>query len=132
QTLLDMNIEYHQLAANAYTLMMTAEDAEQVKQWPIVKQVTPQILSADQYDPNVFPHDPQHAWNQDNYGPIIIPKKGWTVTLDSTNYSIYERAISVYEGNTIEKNGNDILINGKKTNQYTFNMDYYWMMGDNR
>jgi len=132
QTLLDMNIEYHQLAANAYTLMMTAEDAEQVKQWPIVKQVMPQILSADQYDPNVFPHDPQHAWNQDNYGPIIIPKKGWTVTLDSTNYSIYERAISVYEGNTIEKNGNDILINGKKTNQYTFNMDYYWMMGDNR
>jgi signal peptidase I len=54
------------------------------------------------------------------------------VKLDSSNYSVYERAISVYEGNTIERVGNDILINGKKTNTYTFKMNYYWMMGDNR
>ena len=71
-------------------------------------------------------------WNADNFGPLIVPKEGWTVKLDSTNYSVYERVISVYEGNTIEKIGNDILINGKKTNSYTFKMNYYWMMGDNR
>jgi signal peptidase I len=63
---------------------------------------------------------------------IIIPKKGWTVKLDSMTFPLYERAIEVYEHNKVQIAGNDILINGKKTDSYTFKMNYYWMMGDNR
>ncbi|HVW96400.1 MAG TPA: signal peptidase I [Mucilaginibacter sp.] len=77
-------------------------------------------------------HQPDYGWSVDNYGPIIIPKKGWTVKLDSMTYPIYERCINVYENNKLQVKGGDIYINGKKTDTYTFKMDYYWMMGDNR
>lgn len=75
---------------------------------------------------------PDYHWNVDNFGPIIIPKKGWTVKLDSMTFPLYERAIEVYEHNKLAVRGTDIFINGKKTNTYTFKMDYYWVLGDNR
>lgn len=81
-----------------------------------------------------FPHDPSNfPFNGDNYGPIKIPKKGTTVTLSPSNYALYDRIIRVYEGNEITSNPDGTYtINGQSTNQYTFKMDYYWMMGDNR
>ncbi len=90
------------------------------------------IRPVNDFEPQIFPHDSQYKWNEDNFGPLIVPKKGWTVKLDSTNLPLYQRAISVYEGNKIEQVGNEIFINGKKNNSYTFKMDYFWMMGDNR
>ncbi len=81
----------------------------------------------------IFPHDPQHfKWNRDNFGPLYIPKKGATITLRPDNIALYRRIIAVYEGNDFKQSGNDFIINGEKTNQYTFKMNYYWMMGDNR
>lgn len=80
----------------------------------------------------LFPYDTLHKWALDNYGPIIIPKKGMTITLDKNNFSIYERAIRVYEGNKLEEKDGKYIINGAETNQYTFKYNYYWMMGDNR
>jgi signal peptidase I len=68
----------------------------------------------------------------DNYGPVIVPKRGWTVKLDSLTFPIYGRAIEIYEGNKVQVVGKDILINGKKTDTYTFKLNYYFMMGDNR
>ncbi len=73
-----------------------------------------------------------HKWNVDNFGPVTIPKKGTTVTLTPENIAIYRRAISVYEGNTLEERGGQYIINGQPATRYTFRMDYYWMMGDNR
>ena len=73
-----------------------------------------------------------YKWNQDNFGPLTIPKKGTTVTLTPQNISVYRRLISVYEGNTLEERGNQFIINGQPVTSYTFKMDYYWMMGDNR
>jgi signal peptidase I len=70
--------------------------------------------------------------DSDYFGPIWIPAKGATLTLTADNYALYERAIRVYEGNTLEARGGQFFINGKATNQYTFKMNYYWMMGDNR
>jgi signal peptidase I len=75
---------------------------------------------------------PDYKWNVDNFGPIIIPKKGWTVKLDSMSFPLYERCIEVYENNKVQVVGKDILINGIKTDSYTFKLNYYWMMGDNR
>ena len=71
-------------------------------------------------------------WTTSNYGPIWIPKKGSTLKLTLRNLPIYERPIRVYEGNQLEVKDGKIYINGKQTDRYTFRLDYYWMMGDNR
>jgi signal peptidase I len=80
----------------------------------------------------VMPYDNLHKWSRDNFGPVWIPKKGATVTLTAENYTMYERAIRTYEKNKLEMRGGKFYINDKETNQYTFKMDYFWMMGDNR
>ena len=84
-------------------------------------------------DGRLFPQNAHTGWTQDNYGPIWIPKKGETIELTLENLPIYERPIRIYEGNDLKVTPEgDILINGQKTTEYTFKMDYYWMMGDNR
>ena len=79
-----------------------------------------------------FPHDPNRVWNRDNFGPIKIPAKGWTVNIDSNTMPLYYRAIRTYEGNKVEQKGKDWYINDEIATSYTFKMNYYWMMGDNR
>jgi signal peptidase I len=81
---------------------------------------------------DVYPYDTTHRWTRDNFGPVQIPKKGVTITLTPDNLSLYERAIRVYENNKLELRNGKILINDQETSQYTFKMNYYWMMGDNR
>ncbi|MBQ6749538.1 MAG: signal peptidase I [Bacteroidaceae bacterium] len=80
----------------------------------------------------VYPLNHQYGWTRDNYGPIWIPAKGQSIKLTLDNLAIYERPIRVYEKNSLEVKDGKIYINGKQTNEYTFKMDYYWMMGDNR
>ncbi|MEW5847014.1 MAG: signal peptidase I [Bacteroidota bacterium] len=80
----------------------------------------------------IFPHDPRYAWNEDNFGPLWIPKKGTTVTLTLENLPLYQRIIDVYENNDLKVDNGIIYINGNPANTYTFKMDYYFMMGDNR
>lgn len=128
----DMRIEAQRASADEYYFNMTADEAATIKNWSNVKVLQPVIRPVNEYVPQVFPNNPQFRWNEDNFGPVIIPKKGWTVKLDSTTLPIYERAITVYEGNKLQKDGNAVLINGKKADTYTFKMNYYWMMGDNR
>jgi len=147
QIFTDLNISIYEGNANP---TMTAEAAKTLRGYSNIKSLTPRITPRGATDPNspVYPTNQMHPvgppnlmlngkqpdfkWNVDNYGPIIIPKKGWTVKLDSMTYPIYERCINVYEGNKLEVKGNDIFINGKKTDSYTFKLNYYWMMGDNR
>ena len=86
----------------------------------------------DGYFGNVYPLNHQYGWTRDNYGPIWIPAKGQSIKLDLENIAIYERPIRDYEKNTLEVKNGKIYINGKESSSYTFKMDYYWMMGDNR
>lgn len=79
-----------------------------------------------------FPFDTLHKWSLDTYGTIWIPKKGALLQLTPENYSIYERAIRVYEHNDFYMQNGKFFLNGKEATTYTFKMDYYWMMGDNR
>lgn len=81
---------------------------------------------------DLYPQNLYTDWTVDNYGPVWIPAKGSTVTLTMDNLPIYEKCIVAYEGNKLEIKEDGIYINGKKTDKYTFQMDYYWMMGDNR
>ena len=120
------------LSENTYEFTGTEAMMNEVRKLNFVKSAKENTIPAGQQDLAIFPYDPNRNWNVDNFGPITVPKKGMTVTLDSLTLPLYERSIRVYEGNKLEKVGNDIIINGVKTNQYTFKMDYYWMMGDNR
>lgn len=80
-----------------------------------------------------YPYDTANfKWNRDNYGPIIVPAKGATVNLTEENIALYKRIIVNYEGNTLEEKNGQFLINGRPQYTYTFKMDYFWMMGDNR
>lgn len=85
------------------------------------------------YDSLIFPHSKQYKWSQDNFGPIYIPKKGDRVLLNHKSLPFYKRIISEYEHNDLViKSDGTIYINGIRTNHYTFQQDYFWMMGDNR
>ena len=80
----------------------------------------------------IYPLNGNTGWSVDNYGPVWIPKRGESVKLTLDNIAIYERPIVAYEGNTLEVRDGKIYINGAESDSYTFGMDYYWMMGDNR
>ncbi len=71
-------------------------------------------------------------WTRDNYGPIHIPAKGETIPLTAENLALYERCIRNFEHHTIERTPTGVLIDGEPASSYTFEMDYYFMMGDNR
>jgi signal peptidase I len=129
----DMGLEGTATALpNVYRFEGTPDLMKELKKSPYVKSITEELVAEDEADILIFPHDKNRKWNLDNFGPIIVPKKGWTVSLDSLTMPLYERSIRVYEGNKLEKVGNDWILNGKKATSYTFKMDYYWMMGDNR
>ena len=113
-------------------LTLTLQEAEYLRKEnyldSLVRRVTTQKTPNTSFFPNALPYD----WNEDTFGPIVLPKRGTTVELNEKNLPLYKKIIREYEGNTLEKKDNDITINGKVTNQYTFQQDYYWMMGDNR
>jgi len=132
--MLDKRIEFYSAGQEPYQVFLTKTELADMKTWPNVKQIIPNIAKPSDVDQGegIFPHHPNYHWNVDNFGPLHIPEKGWTVQLDSMTMPLYERAIRVYEGNEVEVKGQDIFINGVKSTSYTFKMNYYWMMGDNR
>ncbi len=114
-----------------YELPLTSESLEIIKSMPVVKIVR---IKEDKPDSSaqVFPYSKYYPWSRDNYGPLWIPKKGTTVELTIQNLLLYERIITSYEGNKLEVKGDRIHINGNPVSSYTFKMDYYFMIGDNR
>lgn len=89
-------------------------------------------LNTDAQTGDLYPLNAYTGWTRDNYGPVWIPKKGATVKLNMKNIAVYERPIRAYEHNDLKVKDGQIYINGRLTHSYTFKMDYYWMMGDNR
>jgi signal peptidase I len=116
-----------------YNYRLTDENVGKLRQLSNVKKIEPLILQKG-FNPEVlFPGDAEDfPWNLDNYGPIVIPKKGVTVDLTSKNIAEYRRLITIYEGHTLDEQGGKFIIDGKEVTKYTFGMNYYWMMGDNR
>ncbi len=112
---------------------LTKSAAEALRQMPQYVDLVQPVTDADQVDGGkVYPVNGNYGWTRDNYGPVWIPAKGKTLKLTMDNIAIYDRPIRVYEENELEVKDNKIFINGKETDEYTFKMDYYWMMGDNR
>ncbi len=114
-----------------YRLVLPPDEAEKLGKVANVVDVKRKIVKEP--DPvGIYPHDPQFPWSVDNFGPILVPRKGTEIELNPTNLSFFRRAIEVYEKNDLEVKNGDVFINGEKRETYTFKMDYYFMMGDNR
>jgi len=95
-------------------------------------RVTPVVHPAGETWDRTFPKDERYLWSVDNFGPVHIPAKGETIQLNMENIPLYYRAIHTYEGNEVEVRDSVIYINGAPADSYTFKMNYYWAMGDNR
>ncbi|MEN9876353.1 MAG: hypothetical protein RLZZ529_1350 [Bacteroidota bacterium] len=107
---------------------LTAANAERLQQIPGITGV--QKIISKEVEPGIFPHI--NKWNRDNFGPIYIPQQGKTVTLNLETLPFYKAIITDYEKNDLKVTGSEIRINGKIATSYTFQQNYYWMMGDNR
>jgi signal peptidase I len=132
----DISNRFGPMPPNHFVALITQKNAQALREMGLTKMDTPFYYAAGSLmEPiaNIFPNDiSRYHWNVDNFGPIYLPKKGSTIPLNDSVYPEFDRAIRVYENNTVEKKDGKYYINGKQTDTYTFKMDYYWMMGDNR
>lgn len=133
----DLNISkedrFFNPAGGIYEMPLTSEAYEKIRHLNNVHSV----LKYENTNPTmmskaIFPHSPDFAWTEDNFGPLWIPKKGVTVNINTKNIPLYHRVIETYEGNKLQVKDSIIYINDEPASTYTFKMDYYFMMGDNR
>jgi signal peptidase I len=114
-----------------YYFPLNKINAEKIKkEIPNILKVERQIYGSPDFQ--TFPNSQKFSWSVDQYGPIWIPKKGVKVALTTENLPFFDRIIEAYEGNTLWIKDGTIFINGQPVTEYTFKMDYYFMMGDNR
>jgi len=111
--------QYNQDRSVSYFPAITDEDLNKFKNHPNVKKITPLKDEKGRRDKNIFPQSPEYNWNNDFFGPIYIPEAGKTIDLNLNILPIYKRLLTVYEGNTLNVQGNQILINGKVATTYT-------------
>lgn len=115
-----------------FIAMLNKENKEKLSRYNAVQSIEPDIEPANSYDYRTFPHTRLLPWNRDNYGPLIVPKEGATVSISAANIRMYERIIRDYENNSLKVKDDEVFINGAPATSYTFKQDYYFMMGDNR
>ena len=131
----DMNPEELNYDPNSkmYIANLSNDQVAAIKKMNGVIAIAPFVLDKNDTRDNAFPNDTANfKWNRDFYGPFIVPKAGQQVTLSLQNIALYQRIITNYEHNSLDIKDGKIFINGKETTTYTFQMNYYWMMGDNR
>jgi len=116
-----------------YIFPLTTGSAERIRVLPGIVSVEPMsVATKGTYDRDIFPHDERYPWNVEYFGPLKIPAKGMTVEINPETLPLYKRIIEAYENNDLRVQGDQIYINGELADTYTFQMDYYFMMGDNR
>ncbi len=137
EILADLDIYADDNAMNNLVLNLTEGDVENLKKIPntlitVLGEAEPSLIN-NTPDPNCFPFDTLHFKNNvDNFDPFYIPEKGKTIQLSTDNIALYADVITKYEGHSLSYDSTQILIDGTPQTNYTFAMDYYWMMGDNR
>ncbi len=119
-------------SGTSYIVPLTVASVLALSNIQTVRSVERVMNRAGQFNEAIFPHHSAFPWNEDYFGPLAIPRKGETVQLTAESVALYGRIISAYEGNKLEILPSGIRINGKEAKEYTFAMDYYFMMGDNR
>ena len=116
-----------------HIINMTSEVASTVERWGEVTSVEPFVLpeTFDEFSRRPFNFS-RGFMNHDNMEAFTVPRAGEQITLTDDNWHVYQDILQRYERNTVQKNGNQFIINGEETNQYTIQKDYYFVMGDNR
>ena len=127
--------DLHTDSLNYKIVPLTAENYEKFKTMSFVESIEKNTVAKgftgdDSF--RIFPHNDKFPWNVDWFGPLYIPKAGDKIQLTEENLILYGRVIGYYEGNTLEVKDGKAFINGQPATEYTFKMNYYWMMGDNR
>ena len=118
-----------EIKTNKRITNLTIDLAEKIRKDSEVDSV---VKITHEVDNAIFPQIESNEWSQDNMGPFYVPKKGVTVKITTDNLPYYQQIIEHYENNNLVTNNDAIYINGKKSDSYTFQQDYYWLMGDNR
>jgi len=113
-------------------LTLSLEEVYRLNELKLFDSIVQKNSIEKTFNTSLFPNNIQFDWNEDNFGPILIPKKEMSIDLNVKNIALYKKIIKDYEKNIITQKGDVISINGKETNRYTFKKNYYWMMGDNR
>ncbi len=111
---------------------LDVENVQKMKKFPHVTSVEPLIDRKGGYNDYMFPESEHFLWNVDHFGPIYIPEAGDSVKLTMDSLPLYQRIIEVYENNVLRVSNDSIFINNKYATHYTFKMNYFFMMGDNR
>jgi signal peptidase I len=122
----------HMQNKGEFWFTLNLENLEKIKKFPHITSAEPLIDRKGAYNDYMFPEDEHFLWNVDFFGPIYIPKAGDSVKITKDSLPLYERIISVYEKNELRVSNDSIFINEKYSTHYTFKMNYFFMMGDNR
>ena len=127
-----LGLRVSELLETRKELLLTLDEGEKLKNIKGIDSVVRRINKSSAPNETFFPNKIPFNWNEDNFGPIVIPKEGMTITLNKANLPLYKKIITDYELNQLETTVDQIKINGEPVTSYTFQKDYYWMMGDNR
>ena len=125
-------IKVTEIMENPKELVLTPEEARTLTKESWIDSVKQRVIKTKSSNTIYFPNKTPFDWNEDNFGPIVIPKRGTSVVLNKQNLPLYKKLIVDYEKNKLKLSLDGIFINGVKSTSYTFKQDYYWMMGDNR
>jgi signal peptidase I len=124
---------YSDPQGSRYIVWTTDETVNSLKSSPVVTSITKDIHPKGQPEQEIFPSNSNFGWNRDNFGPLLVPGKNITLEMTPENVKTYAFTIEMYEGHEkVEVRDEDLFINGEKIETYTFNQNYYFMMGDNR
>ena len=116
-----------------YQMFLTAQMAEEISKLTYIISVGEDYRMGGGADPRIFPHSKYSQWNADNYGPLTIPKKGMTISINDSTLAFYGNTIKLYDHNDdVVLTDSTLTIAGKAVGEYTFKQNYYFMMGDNR
>lgn len=130
---------YHDPNTNQFYIQsLTEENFQRLKNHPNVASIERIVTPKGEKEASIFPNNNKVNWNRDNFGPVYVPEKGATVEITPETMALYRLIIEFYEGlemgreRKLSVKGNQVLLNGQPIDSYTFEQDYYFMMGDNR
>jgi signal peptidase I len=116
-----------------YVVWTTDETSKLLKSSPVITSITKEINPKGQSETGIFPNNADFGWNRDNFGPLLVPGENTTLEMTPENVRTYAFTIEMYEGHQkVEVKDGVLFIDGEKTETYTFNQNYFFMMGDNR
>ena len=119
--------------SNGYYINTKQENADAIEKESFIDDVELYRMDKSLSSIRIFPDKNKFPWNTDYFGPLLVPYKGLKINLNEENTIKYSSVISDFEGiDNVKVEDNNIFINNKKVEDYTFKQDYYFMMGDNR